>query len=148
MDTFNFLLYPLVFWIYYRQIKNRFSKLESPSRFCTLILNCVQNFTSDERLWLVEFYTLFRDTSYKIRLVLRLRKREVQAFISISIILKFPGLAGLLQTNTESSGKIYCLSLSLSFNSQLINFPLFLSPRARYKRISSLHLRGDIPTIG
>ena len=34
----------------------------------------------------------FQDTSYKIRLVSRLRKREDQALISISTILKFPAL--------------------------------------------------------
>ena len=39
-DTFNFLLNPLFFG--YR--KTSFSKLESPSRFCILILNGTQNF--------------------------------------------------------------------------------------------------------
>ena len=42
------------------------------------------------RLWLVECYTLFRlQNKYKIRLVSILRKREDQALISISTILKF-----------------------------------------------------------
>ena len=44
VDTFNFLLNPLFFGYRREKSKTGFSKLESPSRFCILILNGAQNF--------------------------------------------------------------------------------------------------------
>jgi len=72
-----------------------FSKLQSPSRFCIVILNGAQNLKFSGFCyatligWIL--YTVFW-YKYKIKLVSRLRKREDQALISISTILKFPAL--------------------------------------------------------
>ena len=44
VDAFNFLLNPLLFGYSTKKSKTGFSKLESPSCFCILILNGAQNF--------------------------------------------------------------------------------------------------------
>ena len=44
VDTFDFLLNPLFFGYSTENSKTSFSKLESPSRFCKLVLNGAQNF--------------------------------------------------------------------------------------------------------
>ena len=76
-------------------IKNRFSKLENPSRFYIIILNGAQNLEFPG-FWYATLigwilYT-FQGYKYKIRLVSILWKREDQALISISIIQKFSAL--------------------------------------------------------
>ena len=50
VDTFNFLLNPLFLDIYTEKLKTGFLKLESPSRFCILILNGAQHFKEIESL--------------------------------------------------------------------------------------------------
>ena len=88
MDTFNFLLNPLFFRYSTEISKTSFSKLESSSRFWIEIINGAQNFKFTG-FW---YANLIGWILYKIRLVSRLKKREDQALISISTILKFPVL--------------------------------------------------------
>ena len=91
-QTVDFLLKPFFLGYGREKSKSGFSKLESSSRFC-INLKWRSKF---------EIYRLhIRDTDWlnfihfsgykdKIRLVSILRKREDQALISISTILKFP----------------------------------------------------------
>ena len=122
VDTFMILFNPLFFLIV-QKIKNRFFKLERPSHFCKVILNGGQNFKfhgfHEMRLWLDEFYTLV----YKYtRLVSRLRKREDQALVLISTILKFPVLI------IELMSHVRFLYITIH-NSSLFKFSDFLKNR-------------------
>ena len=88
VDTFN-----IFFGYSTEKSKTGFSKLESPSSFCILISNGAQNFKFPG-FWyptlIVWILYTFQECKYKIRIVSRLRKREDQALILISTILKFP----------------------------------------------------------
>ena len=89
------------FFLGYSREKSKtgvFLNWESLSRYCILILNGSQNFIFISYIYttLIDWilYT-FQDTRTRSGLVLILRKREDQALISISNILKFSALIWL-----------------------------------------------------
>ena len=101
VDTFNFLLNPLFFGYSTENQKSLFLNLRvRPYRLLILILiKCEKSIK-----WCAKFlisrllirpcdwrnFIYFLGYKHKIRLVSRLRKREDQALISLSTVLKFP----------------------------------------------------------
>ena len=93
MDSYNFILNPLIFGYSTEKSKTGFFKIRESLPFLYINLKWRAKFQISRLLirdsdWLNFIH--FSGYKYKIRLVSRLRKREDQALISISTILKFP----------------------------------------------------------
>ena len=99
--------------------KSDFKKKESSSRFCILILNGAQNFIGFIYATLIGWILYpFQDTST----VSILRKREDQALISISTILKFSA-----QSSQKKSENMQ--DFNLNSKEMKIRFKIFIMNR-------------------
>ncbi len=139
MDTFIILLYPLFFWIKFRQIDNRFFRIRESLLFLYINPKCREKFQIFRLLWLtvpvspnptrlVELYYCIHFWWYKlkIKLILKLTKREDQTLISISIILKFSAL-GIWEYGSVTGSWVYINHQNASRNVSSLPGPMHFS---------------------
>ena len=138
MDTFNFLFIPFFFGYCTEITKTDFFKISESLPFLFMNLKWRAKFQISRILisdsdWLNLIH--FSGYKYKIRLVSRLRKKEDQALISISKILKFPALlsfdkvfisqSGVLissEKNNDNKNKSPCPYFSVKINILYVNY--------------------------